>query len=135
MEKIFDVVPVEETKNPIVVSSIEASSSPIETRIDSDLSTDYEKVRKNYEEIIEKGKNAIDDMLHIAAQSEHPRAFEVAATLIKNVTEANEKLIALQKTMREMTKTKPSSGTTIDKAIFVGSTAELTKLLKNKDND
>jgi len=129
MEQLFDVAPVEiiEETLPAVVETKE------QTQLDDDLQTDYETVRTNYEEIIEKGKDAIDDILEIARESEHPRAFEVAATMIKNVTEANEKLILLQKQMREMKKgQKETSKTTIDKAIFVGSTAELSKLLKGK---
>jgi hypothetical protein len=129
MEQLFDVTPVEiiEETLPAVVETKE------QTQLDDDLQEDYETVRTNYEEIIEKGKDAIDDILEIARESEHPRAFEVAATMIKNVTEANEKLILLQKQMREMKKgQKETSKTTIDKAIFVGSTAELSKLLKGK---
>jgi len=130
MEQIFDVTPIETTEKKMVPSVIEKEHS----ELDDDLQSDYETVRNNYEEIIEKGKDAIDDILEIARESEHPRAFEVAATMIKNVTEANEKLILLQKQMRDMKKgQKETSKTTIDKAIFVGSTAELSKLLKGKE--
>jgi hypothetical protein len=130
MEQIFDVAPVEVIEKEILPSVIKQEN----TELDDDLQTDYETVRNNYEEIIEKGKDAIDDILEIARESEHPRAFEVAATMIKNVTEANEKLILLQKQMRDMKKgQKETSKTTIDKAIFVGSTAELSKLLKGKE--
>jgi hypothetical protein len=130
MEQIFDVAPVEVIEKEILPSVVKQEN----TELDDDLQTDYETVRNNYEEIIEKGKDAIDDILEIARESEHPRAFEVAATMIKNVTEANEKLILLQKQMRDMKKgQKETSKTTIDKAIFVGSTAELSKLLKGKE--
>ncbi len=102
------------------------------------MSSQYSKqcqVRQNYEEIIEKGVDAIDSILEIARESEHPRAFEVAATMIKNVADANEKLILLQKQMREMNKAagKETQSTKIDKAIFVGSTADLNKMLKGKE--
>jgi hypothetical protein len=130
MEQIFDVAPVEIIEKETLPSVVKQEN----TELDDDLQTDYETVRNNYEEIIEKGKDAIDDILEIARESEHPRAFEVAATMIKNVTEANEKLILLQKQMRDMKKgQKETSKTTIDKAIFVGSTAELSKLLKGKE--
>jgi hypothetical protein len=135
MEKIFDVVPVDFTEKAENKSDLVINQEPVENQLEVDLNTDYNVVRKNYEDIIDKGKSAIDDILEIAKHSEHPRAFEVAATLIKNVTEANEKLIGLQKTMREMTKKSTGSGTNIDKAIFVGSTAELSKFLKNKSNE
>lgn len=135
MQEIFDVTPtIKEFQTPTTIeSNIPVVVSPIETKLENDLATDYKAVRKNYEDIIEKGVNALDDILEIAKQSEHPRAFEVAATLLKNVTDANEKFIALQKTMREMDKAsqKESNKTTIDKAIFVGSTSELNKFLKN----
>jgi len=130
MEQIFDVAPVEVIEKEALPAVIEKEN----TELDEDLKADYETVRNNYEEIIEKGKDAIDDILEIARESEHPRAFEVAATMIKNLTEANEKLILLQKQMRDMKKgQKETSKTTIDKAIFVGSTAELSKLLKGKE--
>jgi len=130
MEQIFDISPTEIVEEK---HTMPALSKKENTELDEDLQQDYNIVRNNYEEIIEKGKGAIDDILEIARESEHPRAFEVAATMIKNVTEANEKLILLQKQMRDMNKgQKETSKTTIDKAIFVGSTAELSKLLKGK---
>jgi hypothetical protein len=132
MEEIFDIVPTTiETKPPV-----ESKKKSDDGKLDEDLSEDYRIVRHNYEEIITKGKDAIDEMIKIASESEHPRAFEVVATLIKNVSEVNEKMIILQKQMREIKKTadKDAPKTTIDKAIFVGSTSELSKLLKgNKE--
>ena len=77
----------------------------------------------------------MEELLQIAKAGQHPRAFEVFATLLKNMTDANDKLLDMQKKMRDMDgKKAPSSGDTkIDKAIFVGSTAELNKLIKNKE--
>ena len=132
MSDIFDVSPTVVKENPIVVKEPIANDNE---RLDSDLQKDYNKVRQNYEEIINKGVDAIDSILEIARESEHPRAFEVAATMIKNVADANEKLIILQKQMREMNKAagKEQTSTKIDKAIFVGSTADLNKMLKGKE--
>jgi len=132
MSDIFDVSPTVVKENPIVVKEPIANDNE---RLDSDLQKDYNKVRQNYEEIINKGVDAIDSILEIARESEHPRAFEVAATMIKNVADANEKLIILQKQMREMNKAagKETGTTKIDKAIFVGSTADLNKMLKGKE--
>jgi len=132
MSDIFDVSPTVVKENPIVVKEPIANDNE---RLDSDLQKDYNKVRQNYEEIIEKGVDAIDTILDIARDSQHPRAFEVAATMIKNVADANEKLIILQKQMREMNKAagKETGTTKIDKAIFVGSTADLNKMLKGKE--
>lgn len=134
MEEIFDIVPSSIETKPVVATEKKSSSG--DAKLDDDLSDDYRAVRHNYEEIITKGKDAIDEMIKIASESEHPRAFEVVATLIKNVSEVNEKMIILQKQMREINKGsgKDTPKTTIDKAIFVGSTSELSKLLKgNKE--
>lgn len=133
MSEIFEVEPKQIASTDIVVKE-EKPVVRVDSKLDDDLETDYKKVRQNYEEIIEKGVDAIDSILEIARESEHPRAFEVAATMIKNVADANEKLITLQKQMREMNKAagKETQSTKIDKAIFVGSTADLNKMLKGK---
>jgi hypothetical protein len=74
------------------------------------------------------------EILEIAKAGQHPRAFEVYATLLKNMTEANDRLLRIQKEMRDISGIKKEVSTTnIDKAIFVGSTSELSKLLKSKD--
>jgi hypothetical protein len=134
MSEIFEVEPKQIASTDIVVKE-ERPIIEAESKLDNDLEKDYKKVRQNYEEIIEKGVDAIDSILEIARESEHPRAFEVAATMIKNVADANEKLILLQKQMREMNKAagKETQSTKIDKAIFVGSTADLNKMLKGKE--
>ena len=101
--------------------------------MNDDLMSDYEESRKTLKEIVEKGAGAIDDILAIARESEHPRAFEVAATLIKNVADVNEKLLNMQKQMKEITGAKNSGNLNVGKAaIFVGSTAELSKMLKGE---
>lgn len=135
MEEIFDVIPAPESNVPAVVKpKTDVVVSEITANLDKDLDVDYDDARRNYQEIINKGMDAIDTILEIARNSEHPRAFEVAATMIKNVSDTNGQLIELQKKMRDMTgKGAPKeSKTTIDKAIFVGSTAELNKLIKGK---
>lgn len=134
MSEIFEVEPKQITGTNLIVKE-ERPIIEAESKLDNDLEKDYRKVRQNYEEIIEKGVDAIDSILEIARESEHPRAFEVAATMIKNVADANEKLIILQKQMREMNKAagKELQSTKIDKAIFVGSTADLNKMLKGKE--
>lgn len=102
--------------------------------LNRDLEEDYNEGRDNLRELIRKGTDAIDSLLAIAEESEHPRAYEVVATLIKNTAEVNEKLMAMQKTVRELrgVKTPGGGNTNIDKAIFVGSTADLNKLIKGK---
>jgi hypothetical protein len=130
MADIFDVVPTVVEKPSVPVTKEPSVSKGLE----SDLDADYLESRRTYKELIEKGNQAIDHLLAIASETEHPRAFEVVATLIKNTSEANEKLLNMQKAMREMKGMKNSeSKVTVDKAIFVGSTSELSKLIKGKN--
>jgi hypothetical protein len=100
--------------------------------LETDLMKDYEESRKQLKEIVSKGAGAIDDILAIARESEHPRAFEVAATMIKTVADANEKLLAMQKQMKEITGAKNQNLNVGKAAIFVGSTSELSKMIKNE---
>ena len=100
--------------------------------LETDLMKDYEESRKQLKEIVSKGAGAIDDILAIARESEHPRAFEVAATMIKTVADANEKLLAMQKQMKEITGTKTQNLNVGKAAIFVGSTSEVSKMIKNE---
>jgi hypothetical protein len=115
---------------PVVVEN--KTDNNIDT-ISKDLMDDYELSRKQLKEIVSKGAGAIDDILAIARESEHPRAFEVAATMIKTVADANEKLLGMQKQMKEITGQKNNGQLNVGKAaIFVGSTAELSKMIKNE---
>ena len=100
--------------------------------LEKDLLKDYEKTRENLDELIEKGKSALDDILSIARDSEKARDFEVAATLIKTITDANQSVIELHKKIRDIAnyKQEKESSTTIKNALFVGSTTELSKLVK-----
>ena len=132
MSEIFDVPAklVEVQKTEVVPYSPTDKSS-----LESDLDQDYEESRKTYKELVQKGNDAIDHLLAIATDTEHPRAFEVVATLIKNTAEANEKLLTMQKAVRDMKNIKQNnSGMNVDKAIFIGSTKELNKLLKAQKN-
>lgn len=99
---------------------------------ETDLKNDYEKARENLNELVEKGKIALDDILSIAKETERGRDFEVAAILIKTLVDVNEKSILLHKQMREITNYKAEKqAQTINNTLFVGSTAELSKMLKN----
>ena len=101
---------------------------------DDSAQNDFEKARANLYEVIDVGQTSLIKLAKIAESSQHPRAFEVYGTLLKNVVDANKELLAVQKQMREMNgKKKDEGGTKIDKAIFVGSTAELNKLIKGKE--
>jgi hypothetical protein len=131
MNEIFDVTPRVIEKTEQLPAKIE---SQVTKNLDTDLDIDYEDSRQTLKELVEKGNQAIDHLLAIASETEHPRAFEVVATLIKNTAEANEKLMTMQKTVRELKNIKKNdSSVNVDKAIFVGSTSELSKLLKSKN--
>ena len=98
----------------------------------NDIEKDYEYTRGNLYSIIEKGQEAINGILELAQDSEMPRAYEVAGQLIKSVSDATDKLMDLQKKVKDVNKEEEAkSPTTVNNALFVGSTAELAKLLKN----
>ena len=90
---------------------------------------DYNYARENYYNLIERNHDAVEEMLEIAKQSEHPRAFEVVGQLIKSGLDANKELMSLHKTKKELSIEK-NTQTLVNNAVFVGSTAELQKLLK-----
>lgn len=101
---------------------------------------DTEFARDNIKNLITKGNVALDNLLHVARESEHPRAYEVAATMIKNLADSNKDLLDLQKKRKDLTSdTQNNVGNTknmnIDKAVFVGSTNELFKALKGKKEE
>ena len=97
-----------------------------------DIQKDYEYTRGNLYSIIEKGQEAINGILELAQESEMPRAYEVAGQLIKSVSDATDKLMDLQKKLKDVNEEQQQKGpSTVNNALFVGSTADLTKLLKN----
>ena len=118
-----EVVP-EKTKE---IQKVEEAASSVQ-----DVKKDYEYTRGNLYSIIEKGQEALNGILELAQESEMPRAYEVAGQLIKNVADATDKLIDLQKKLKDIEEEKPVRGpSTVNNALFVGSTAELQKLLKS----
>ncbi len=97
-----------------------------------DITKDYEYTRGNLYSIIEKGQEAINGILELAQESEMPRAYEVAGQLIKSVSDATDKLMDLQKKLKEVEEEKQTKGpSTVNNALFVGSTADLAKLIKS----
>ena len=119
-----------------LVPTPELKPEPTSTRIlpktegkDDDI--DYNYARENYYNLIERNQDAVEEMLEIAKQSEHPRAFEVVGQLIKSGLDANKELMALHKTKKELS-VERGTQTLVNNAVFVGSTAELQKLLKVK---
>lgn len=97
-----------------------------------DMDSDYKYSRENFYNLIERGQDAIDGILEIAKEGEHPRAYEVVGQLIKNVSEVTEKLADLQDKMKKLKEVPETGPKHVTNALYVGSTAELQKLLKDK---
>ena len=134
LDKTFNVEPVEEE-----VSLAEPITSTIErekpTRLtQDDITKDYEYTRGNLYSIIEKGQEAINGILELAQESEMPRAYEVAGQLIKSVSDATDKLMDLQKKLKDVNAEEKQGPTHVtNNAMFVGSTADLAKLIKGEN--
>ena len=99
---------------------------------EDDLEEDYEYQRRQFYNLVEKGSNAIDGILELAKESEHPRTYEVAGQLIKNVAEVTEKLGDLQKKMKDLKEHPNTAPKNVTNALFVGSTTDLQKMLRDK---
>ena len=99
----------------------------------NNIDDDAEFARQNIRELIQKGNDAVEGILHVAKESEHPRAYEVAANLIKNLSDLNKDLMEIQKRKKDLVpqEHKNSGNINVDKAVFVGSTTELVKFLNN----
>tara|TARA_R100000458_G_C8163717_1_gene166815 strand:+ start:198 stop:617 length:420 start_codon:yes stop_codon:yes gene_type:complete len=100
-----------------------------------DVDKDYDYTRGNLYSIIEKGQEAINGILELAQESEMPRAYEVAGQLIKNVADATDKLMDLQKKLKDVNEEEKKGPKNVTNALFVGSTADLAKLIKNQNGD
>ena len=120
IDEFLDVDPVDTPKK----NQIEK----VEKKEDSTL--DYEYSRGNLYSLIEKGQEALNGILEVAQGSDHPRAYEVAGQIIKSVGDTTDKLIDLQSKMKELKKEDKDSPKTVNNALFVGSTSDLSKLLK-----
>jgi hypothetical protein len=137
MEEIFNVPPlvIEEETEFAEFLPAEQSTHDLSTLLDYDLKTDYEKTRESIDSLIAKGTEAIDDMLAIARQSEKARDFEVAGNMIKTVVDASKELLEVQKKMRDITGKKENVTQNIKNAVFVGSTKDLIRSIKNENNE
>tara|TARA_B100001093_G_C26650894_1_gene937437 strand:- start:469 stop:849 length:381 start_codon:yes stop_codon:yes gene_type:complete len=105
---------------------------------DENVENDYEYSKRTYYDLIEKGQNALDDMLDVAKNLEHPRAYEVVSGMIKNVSDVNDRLMDLNKKKKDFYKNdmKQIEGNTTNNNLFVGSTTDLQRMLQNvKNND
>ena len=94
----------------------------------------YKRQRENFYNLVERGQDAIDGILEVAKEGEHPRAYEVVGQLIKNVSEVTEKLVDLQEKMKKLKEVPNSAPKSVTNALFIGSTKELQNILKDKSN-
>jgi hypothetical protein len=123
LSEVFDIEPI----NYGNVGIIETSKTQIED--------DAEYARQNIRGLIEKGNDAIDNLLMVAKQSDHPRAYEVAANMLKSLTDMNKDLMEIQKRKSELQPKETNNNINVTNAVFVGSTRELIKALKQKENN
>ena len=130
LSEIFDVNPIEDIKAvPQVI--------PAPEELDSEVHEDFAFARSNIKNLIRQGNTAVNDILDVARASEHPRAYEVASNLIKTMAEMNKDLLDIQKKKIELTGEKPKvpenqHTINVDKAVFVGSTTDLIKKIKEQ---
>lgn len=127
LSEIFDVEPLPE---PEVLPAVKKANEivPVSDEVESDATT----ARTNIKGLIDKGEAAIDNLLLVAQQSEHPRAYEVAANFIKTLADLNKDLLEIQKKKQDLQPkdAAPKGGINVQQAVFVGSTAELLKQIK-----
>ena len=124
LEKAFGEEPSELEKHVEQTKSFKKSQTP-------EVQQDYEISRAQLHNLVMKGQEAVDGILDVARASDHPRAYEVAATTIKAVGDVTDKLIDLQTKMKELDKEEKKGPTNVTNAMFVGSTSDLQKMLKN----
>ena len=130
LNEIFDVESelVDDVKPPIVREHRDD--------LPDDIAKDYTYARENLYDVIEKGTSALDELVHLAKASEHPRAFEVVSQLTKTLVDANKDLLEIQKKVKSLRKEDEKKGpNNVTNALFVGSTSELQKLIKGDNED
>ena len=127
LNEVLNIVP--EVIEPTEVATVETQIAVPE---DKDAEVDFDTGRENLYKMLEKGNDAIDGILALAKEGEHPRAYEVAGQLIKTVSEVSQNLLDLQEKLKKI-KDVPNTGPkNVTNALFVGSTTELQKMLKEK---
>jgi len=130
LSQILDIESIEIDKPIVSTELVELKQVSANNVIESD--TDY--ARTNIKELIDAGADAIKELAVVARDSQHPRAYEVMAGMLKNLSDMNKDLLEIQKRKQDLTGVRESGSkdVNIDKAVFVGSTAELMKLLKSE---
>jgi hypothetical protein len=120
----------ENLSNIFGVRPLEEGESSLVEIIPSEVDSDFEFARNNIRLLAEKGQVAVDHIIQVAKATDHPRAYEVVATLIKSMSEVNKDLIELQKRKKDLSPIKEQTIVNVDKAVFVGSTRELINQIK-----
>ena len=136
-DSVNEILGLEKTENKITVTDFE-QPAPVPRKNDeskSDVDNDYVNSREQYYNLIDKGNEAIEGILEIAKEGQHPRAYEVAGQLIGQVAGTVDKLQDLQKKLKDLKEVTKKSDTKIQNALFVGSTAELQKMLQAKKDE
>ena len=136
LNEAFNIENEDDLIHPEISENIPNEIQTEKKSLIDDIKKDYEYTRGNLYSIIEKGQEAINNVLELAQETDTPRAYEVVGQLIKNVSDATDKLIDLQKKIKDLDEVKIQKGpTNVTNALFVGSTAELSKMLKNQLKD
>ena len=126
MDKGFEAI----DKALSVKAEIVKEKPKIQKQVEDDPTKDYEYSRAQFYNLIEKGQEAVDGILDVAGDSQHPRAYEVAGQLIKHIADTTDKLVDLQKKMKDLDEDKSGPKNVTNNSMFVGSTADLQKMLK-----
>ena len=128
----FDVKPGNISMGVGWPAKVASPVTALQYKKEEDIEKDYEYQRENFYKLVERGSVAIDGILELAKESEHPRTYEVAGNLIKQVAEVTEKLGDLQEKMRKLKEVPDNAPKNVTNALFVGSTKELQNILKDK---
>ena len=137
-DKVNEILGLDTPKNEVVEKKeFKAPVPRKEDKESPDIDNDYKYSRENYYNLIERGQEAIDGILDIAKEGQHPRAYEVAGQLIGQVAGTVDKLQDLQKKLKDLKALPEKKGTSqnIKNALFVGSTKDLQAMLNKKDDD
>ncbi len=127
LDKVFEIAPTSKNE-PVVYKTPEVNG-------DDGMDTDFQYARENIYNVIERGSDAMEGLLEVARETEHPRAYEVVGQLVDKLTNANKELMGLHKTKKSMSDEVVRSPQNVTNALFVGSTADLQKMLKQKSKE
>jgi hypothetical protein len=132
-DKVNEILGLEPAKTPEPKEEFKAPVVRTEEKDKEDVDNDHKNSREYYYNLIEKGQEAIEGILDVAKEGQHPRAYEVALAGIKNVADTVDKLQDLNKKLKDLKELPKTANANIKNALFVGSTAELQKMLKGDE--